>query len=71
MKRECKIYFQLYVSGVKSKEVNPRCHGEIRRWQHGSYTLVHDTDSEGFEFALDCMLFCSCKGEYPLEMDKQ
>ncbi|CAH1773810.1 unnamed protein product [Owenia fusiformis] len=41
---------------------NPRCHGELRKWQHGDYTLVHDTDSEGAEFALDANFFCCCKG---------
>jgi Rps23 Pro-64 3,4-dihydroxylase Tpa1-like proline 4-hydroxylase len=42
-------------------ECNPRCRYEVRRWQHGSYTLVHDTDLGGSEFALDALLYCSCK----------
>ncbi|KXJ15956.1 Prolyl 3-hydroxylase OGFOD1 [Exaiptasia diaphana] len=42
--------------------VNPRCRSEIRRWRHGSYTLVHDTDPEKAEYALDAMLFCGCEG---------
>ncbi|XP_001637143.2 prolyl 3-hydroxylase OGFOD1 isoform X1 [Nematostella vectensis] len=40
---------------------NPRCRGEARRWSHGSYTLVHDTDPERAEFALDIMLYCGCE----------
>lgn len=45
------------------KPATASCRSEVRKWTQGSYTLVHDTDSEGQEFALDTMLFCSCKGE--------
>jgi len=41
---------------------NPTCRYEVRKWQHGNYTLVHDTDLQGSEFALDAALFCLCKG---------
>ncbi|XP_064626041.1 prolyl 3-hydroxylase OGFOD1-like [Lineus longissimus] len=43
-------------------EKNPRCRGAVRRWRQGCYTLIHDTDSEGAEYALDAMLFCDCRG---------
>jgi len=41
---------------------NARCRGCIRRWQHGSYTLIHDTDNEAAELTLDAMLYCACEG---------
>ncbi|XP_008947209.1 PREDICTED: prolyl 3-hydroxylase OGFOD1, partial [Merops nubicus] len=34
----------------------PMCAGELRRWTHGHYTLVHDTQAT--EFALDLLFFC-------------
>ena len=34
----------------------------MRRWRQGCYTLVHDTDSEGQEFALDAVFYCGCQG---------
>lgn len=40
----------------------PCCHGNIRRWTHGCYTLVHDTDPEGAEFALDVLLYVGGRG---------
>ncbi|CAG2103759.1 unnamed protein product, partial [Medioppia subpectinata] len=30
----------------ESGEENPRCRGEIRRWSHSCYTLVHDNSAE-------------------------
>ena len=42
---------------------DPCCHGEIRRWSHGCYTLVHDTEPLGAEFALDVLLYIGGKGE--------
>ncbi|XP_033118300.1 prolyl 3-hydroxylase OGFOD1-like [Anneissia japonica] len=39
----------------------PSCHGDVRRWQHGDYTLLHDTDTEGSEFALDAIVYFNCK----------
>lgn len=41
---------------------NAQCRCEVRQWKHGCYTLVHDTDTEGFESALDAVFFCSSKG---------
>ncbi len=45
------------------KPSTARCRSEVRKLTHGSYTLAHDTDQQGSEFALDAMLFCACKGE--------
>ncbi|XP_077862401.1 prolyl 3-hydroxylase OGFOD1-like [Saccoglossus kowalevskii] len=53
---------------TKKKEINPRCRSEVRRWRHGSYTLLHDTDTEGAEYALDCMLFLNCNGKAVLQV---
>ncbi|XP_033636963.1 prolyl 3-hydroxylase OGFOD1-like [Asterias rubens] len=39
---------------------NPRCRAEVRRWSHGCYTLMHDTDTEGSEFALDAVIQFNC-----------
>ncbi|NWU95243.1 OGFD1 hydroxylase, partial [Upupa epops] len=38
---------------------SPVCAGELRRWSHGHYTLVHD--SQATEFALDLLFFCGCE----------
>ncbi|CAH3036274.1 unnamed protein product [Porites lobata] len=46
----------------KNREQIPSCHGDIRRWGHGFYTLIHDTDPEGAEFALDALLYIGGKG---------
>lgn len=36
------------------------CCGELRRWSHGGYTLLHDAQAAQAEFALDLVLpFCS------------
>ncbi|XP_074641970.1 prolyl 3-hydroxylase OGFOD1-like [Tubulanus polymorphus] len=40
---------------------NPRCRVETRRWKQGCYTLVHDTDQEAAEYALDLILYLNCK----------
>ncbi|PIK54108.1 putative 2-oxoglutarate and iron-dependent oxygenase domain-containing protein 1 isoform 1 [Apostichopus japonicus] len=48
---------------MKTRGGNPRCRVEVRRWSHGSYTLIHDTDTVGSEFSLDCNLFLGC-GEW-------
>jgi len=45
-----------------ASERGPCCHGSIRRWAHGCYTLVHDTDPEGAEFALDALLYVGGSG---------
>ncbi|MGH0166668.1 UNVERIFIED_CONTAM: hypothetical protein FKN15_066872 [Acipenser sinensis] len=39
----------------------PVCRGELRRWQHGDYTIIHDTDVGNAEFALDLLLFLGCE----------
>ncbi|KAJ8281171.1 hypothetical protein GJAV_G00064330 [Gymnothorax javanicus] len=46
----------------KSKEPStPVCRGELRRWSHGDYTLVHDTDLGNTEYALDLLLHFGCE----------
>ncbi|XP_053808469.1 prolyl 3-hydroxylase OGFOD1 [Vidua macroura] len=42
-----------------SSSGTPVCAGELRRWTHGHYTLVHD--SQATEFALDLLFFCGCE----------
>ncbi|KAM9366795.1 prolyl 3-hydroxylase OGFOD1 [Symphorus nematophorus] len=44
----------------KEKELStPVCCGELRRWTHGSYTLLHDAEAARAEYALDLVLpFC-------------
>ncbi|NXU54084.1 OGFD1 hydroxylase, partial [Turnix velox] len=37
----------------------PLCVGELRRWAHKHYTLVHD--AQATEFALDLLFFCGCE----------
>ncbi|XP_030059563.1 LOW QUALITY PROTEIN: prolyl 3-hydroxylase OGFOD1 [Microcaecilia unicolor] len=39
----------------------PVCKGELRQWGHGNYTLMHDTDTDHAEFALDLLLFFGCE----------
>ncbi|XP_005095916.1 prolyl 3-hydroxylase OGFOD1 [Aplysia californica] len=46
---------------------NPRYRSEVRKWEHGCYTLAHDTDSEAFDFALDSMLYIDCGKEWSFE----
>lgn len=41
----------------------PVCRGELRRWKNGYYTLIHDTNVENTEFALDLLLNCGCEGK--------
>ncbi|XP_051884091.1 prolyl 3-hydroxylase OGFOD1 isoform X2 [Pristis pectinata] len=40
----------------------PVCQGELRHWKNGYYTLIHDTNVENTEFALDLLLSCGCEG---------
>ncbi|XP_063962923.1 prolyl 3-hydroxylase OGFOD1-like [Lytechinus pictus] len=47
---------------MKGQASIPRCRAEVRRWSHGCYTLLHDTDTEGSEFALDASVFFDAKG---------
>ncbi|XP_060693815.1 prolyl 3-hydroxylase OGFOD1 isoform X1 [Hemiscyllium ocellatum] len=49
--------------GESSKNPNvPVCRGELRYWRNGYYTLIHDTNVENSEFALDLLLYCGCEG---------
>ena len=50
------------ITHVTDNECTSRCRSEVRRWQQGCYTLVHDTDTEGLEFALDLVLYVGCQG---------
>ena len=36
----------------------------MKKWEQGCYTLVHDTDTEGLEFALDLVLYVGCQGKF-------
>ncbi|KAM9765677.1 prolyl 3-hydroxylase OGFOD1 [Menidia menidia] len=38
----------------------PMCCGEVRRWSHGSYTLLHDAEAAQAEYALDLVLPFGC-----------
>jgi len=49
------------------KEISPRVSQEIRRWGNGSYTLVHDDDPHGGEYALDSMLFLGASEKWTKE----
>ncbi|XP_078527691.1 prolyl 3-hydroxylase OGFOD1 [Lissotriton helveticus] len=40
----------------------PVSRGELRHWRNGHYTLIHDTDTDNCEFALDLLLFFGCDG---------
>uniref|UniRef100_A0A3Q0R0N9 Prolyl 3-hydroxylase OGFOD1 n=1 Tax=Amphilophus citrinellus TaxID=61819 RepID=A0A3Q0R0N9_AMPCI len=40
----------------------PVCCGEVRRWSHGSYTLLHDGEAARAEYALDLVLPFGCAG---------
>ncbi|XP_031170197.1 prolyl 3-hydroxylase OGFOD1 isoform X2 [Sander lucioperca] len=43
----------------------PVCCGELRRWSHGSYTLLHDAEAARAEYALDLVLpFCDWQSEF-------
>ncbi|XP_072321427.1 prolyl 3-hydroxylase OGFOD1 [Eucyclogobius newberryi] len=41
-------------------ESTPKCSGELRRWTHGSYTLLHDGEAARAEYALDLILPFRC-----------
>ncbi|XP_028257624.1 prolyl 3-hydroxylase OGFOD1 [Parambassis ranga] len=46
----------------RKKELStPVCSGELRRWSHGSYTLLHDGEAARAEYALDLVLPFGCK----------
>ncbi|XP_070760025.1 prolyl 3-hydroxylase OGFOD1 isoform X2 [Enoplosus armatus] len=38
----------------------PVCRGELRRWSHGGYTLLHDAEAARAEYALDLVLPFGC-----------
>ena len=40
------------------------CRSAVRKWSHGCYTLVHDTDIEADSWALDSVLYVDCDGWY-------
>ncbi|KAM9626130.1 prolyl 3-hydroxylase OGFOD1 isoform 2-T2 [Morphnus guianensis] len=46
-------------SEMQNSSDTPVCAGELRRWTHRHYTLVHDTWAT--EFALDLLFFCGCE----------
>uniref|UniRef100_A0A6Q2XNH5 Prolyl 3-hydroxylase OGFOD1 n=1 Tax=Esox lucius TaxID=8010 RepID=A0A6Q2XNH5_ESOLU len=43
----------------------PVCVGELRRWTHGGYTLLHDGDASRAEYALDLLLPLGCSDWQP------
>ncbi|XP_027007841.2 prolyl 3-hydroxylase OGFOD1 [Tachysurus fulvidraco] len=47
-------------STEKTPKGPPVCVGELRRWSHGDYTLLHDSVKR--EFALDLLLHLGCTG---------
>ncbi|MCJ8737294.1 hypothetical protein PDJAM_G00022380 [Pangasius djambal] len=47
-------------STEKKNKGPPVCVGELRRWSHGDYTLLHDSVKR--EFALDLLLHLGCTG---------
>ncbi|XP_058256622.1 prolyl 3-hydroxylase OGFOD1 isoform X2 [Hemibagrus wyckioides] len=47
-------------STEKKTKGPPVCVGELRRWSHGDYTLLHDSVKR--EFALDLLLHLGCTG---------
>uniref|UniRef100_A0AAQ5Z1A3 Prolyl 3-hydroxylase OGFOD1 n=1 Tax=Amphiprion ocellaris TaxID=80972 RepID=A0AAQ5Z1A3_AMPOC len=47
-------------NATKQKGVTPVCCGEVRRWSHGGYTLLHDGEAARAEYALDLILPFGC-----------
>ncbi|XP_065834809.1 prolyl 3-hydroxylase OGFOD1-like [Oscarella lobularis] len=45
------------VSQSSSSESNPRCHGTWRRWNHGCYTLIRDSEASKADFCLEASLY--------------
>nr|KAG5690020.1 hypothetical protein BaRGS_013370 [Batillaria attramentaria] len=45
------------LNGDAARSVSSRCRLEAQKWKHGDYTLVHDTDAQVNEVALDSALF--------------
>lgn len=48
---------------AKKESSVPTCQGELRHWNTGHYTLIHDNSQT--EFALDLLLYCGCEGWEP------
>ena len=61
------ISIQQYYINVQNKaedcEPTYSCHGDVCRWSHGCYTLIHDNDPEISEMALDSLFFIGCDGK--------
>lgn len=59
------LYFLLHVLMLVdvSELSTPVCCGEVRRWTHGSYTLLHDGEAAQAEYALDLILPFGCTGK--------
>ena len=58
------VFYQYsVVIKMKREASTPRCRAEVRKWTHGCYTLLHDTDTEGSEFALDASVFFNTHGQ--------
>ncbi|XP_019742513.1 prolyl 3-hydroxylase OGFOD1 isoform X1 [Hippocampus comes] len=49
-------------TSIESEPSTPTCCGELRRWSHSSYTLLHDGEAARAEYALDLILPFSCAG---------
>uniref|UniRef100_A0A7N6F5U6 Prolyl 4-hydroxylase alpha subunit domain-containing protein n=1 Tax=Anabas testudineus TaxID=64144 RepID=A0A7N6F5U6_ANATE len=47
---------------ANAKLSTPVCCGELRRWSHGGYTLLHDGEAARAEYALDLLLPFGCTG---------
>ncbi|XP_066278114.1 prolyl 3-hydroxylase OGFOD1-like [Branchiostoma lanceolatum] len=43
--------------GEEDSHGTPKCWGEVRRWRHGYYTLMHDEDPHNNDFCLDSMFY--------------
>ena len=43
-----------------SKDIEPKCKIEIRRWKQGTYTLLNDMKANNDKFYLDGRLFFNC-----------
>lgn len=52
------------VAPCQSKISCPRCRSEVRKWQHGCYTLAHDTDAEIMDFALDVIMYVGSEKDW-------
>lgn len=56
-------YFNMCIYTLEPS--TPVCSGEVRRWSHGSYTLLHDGEAAQAEYALDLVLPFGCAGLCP------